>query len=384
MRLNLLTKSNIYYGSSRMCEQFCLFTSEHSIDEIKRLQNEGRKIVCFGAGKNSWMYINVLRESGIEPDIITDNRIKSPDVFLDDKPIIPPIDLLKNKEQYYFIITIEDFTFVNQIKKQLLLNGVKDLAVLSLERILDFDRSEYKDLESAFLKAFNEIYSNIDFYKIPLIKKEYTLPIAKSAHTVEWILKKYTDGKETSDISLLDVGPGIGLASMLYKQLLNVSLNWIVLEETPQKYMLSQHPKFIKDNDINIQRGYIETDDFQGEYDIILLTQVIEHFVYNPISTLNKLKKMMKPNAYLVVSTPMKRNTSPKFFESWRDLPIVNEETAKLNSEFMCISEQNHVYEYSMEEIEELFNEVGLKIVYKNTSDLLTVTDMIYILSKDI
>jgi len=362
MRVELLRKTSL--RDDRMCDQFSLFTTRHSVDEIRLLkESEGRKIVCFGADENSWFYISVLREANIGPDIITDNSRTSLDVYLDNIPLIQPTTLLKDKEKYYFIITLKNGVFVNQIRQQLLFCGVKDFAILTLNRLFDFDRASNKNLKSAYLKAFNEIYENVDFTEANYdsARTFFVGPIILWNRVAEWILTEYADRE---NISLLDVGPGTGIASLVFKELLNVSLNWINFDELLKFYEVSQQSMLIERNKINVQYGYIETDDFHGDYDIIIFTDVLEHLVYNPVNTLKKLGSMLKSDGHLALTTPMKMGKGLPYFGNWRDLPALNQDTVTRNAELLKISETHHVYEYSPEEVDEILAESGFKVVF--------------------
>jgi len=362
MRVELLRKTSL--RNYRMCDQYCLFTTGHSLDEIKRLK-ESRKIVSFGAGMYSWFCISILKEVGIGPDIITDNGLKNLDVFLDNIPITRPEELLEKKEEHYFIITLDNINFINEIRKQLLLWGVKDFAILILLRVADLDTSNHKNFKNVFLEAYNKIYEDVDFaetnFEGALFTMRFTLLCAYPA--AEWVLAEYA-GRE--NISVLDVGPGIGLMSLIYKKMLNVSLHWISLEKPCKVYLVSQQPKLIERNNIDVRYGYIETEIFSGNYDIILFTEIIEHLVFNPVNTLSKLRSMLKPDGRLIITTPKKKGEGLPYFRSWRDLPQLNQDTIKCNVNFLRASETSHVYEYSSEELDEILAESAFEVIHKD------------------
>lgn len=115
----------------------------------------------------------------------------------------------------------------------------------------------------------------------------------------------------------------------------------------------------ISQHGINVQIGYIEADDFAGEYDIIIFTDIIEHLAYNPVTTLKKLRGMLKPEWYIMVLSPDRKTT--KNYEDWRKLPEANENAADV----LRITNGGHVYEYTALELEELFSESGYHVVFK-------------------
>lgn len=367
MKAEFLSRTNLLYGNDRLCDQFCLLTSGHSTDEIKLLKKEGSKIVCFGADENSLFYITALQGAGLEPDIIVDNRIESADSFLNNIPIVPPAICLNGKERYYFIITIKNQVFVKQVIQKLLFNGVKNFSILLLARTFDFERAKYKGLKNGFLKAFNELYEdiNISHSNYNRIVYTFTNVVKWWILGIEWILLKYTNRR---NLCILDVGPGSGLASLICKEVLDASLNWIMLENSVNN-LTSYNRKIWQKHEIDVQFGYIEIEPFDGNYEIILFTEVLEHLVYNPVDTLIKLGSMLKPNGHLVISTPMKNGKGLPYFNSWRDLPKINNNSIKRNVEFLDISGQHHVYEYSHEEVKEIIDEAGLKVVYTEICD---------------
>jgi len=364
MRIEFLRKIRI--AENKRCSQLSLFTTGHGIEEIRALKARGRKIVCFGADDYSYFYIAALKEAGIGPDIVTDNGLKTIDLYLDDIPVSQPTALLKEKEKYYFIVALADTNIIDQARRQLLLWGVEDFAILTHDFVFDFDRAAHKGLKGAFIKAFNKIYKEIDFTENHFneARRRFIAPITWWNEAAEWVLRHYANRK---NLSLLDVGPGVGLASLIFKELLGVSLNWINLKRPNNIDMPSTQLKLIESEKINVQYGYIETDDFEGLYDIILLTDVIEHFAYNPVNTLKKLYNMLNFNGCLVITTPHKLRagkTGLPYYASWRDMPAPSKTAGKDSLDVLKITGANHVYEYTPEELNEIFAESGFKAVY--------------------
>jgi 2-polyprenyl-3-methyl-5-hydroxy-6-metoxy-1,4-benzoquinol methylase len=304
-----------------------------------------------------------LKDIGIGPDIVTDNGIKELKVFLDKIPIMQPSELLREKENYYFIITLTDLKHINQVRTQLLLWGVVDFAILSHELIFDFDQANHSGLKGAFIKAFNSIYKEVDFAENNFNEALYNFknPIKWWCDTTEWLLERYEGCR---NISLLDVGPGVGIASLIYKELLGVSLNWINLREVRKEHLVTKQKNFLERENINIKYGCIEFDEFEGSYDIIIFTDIIEHLACNPVNTMKKLYNMLKPNGHLVLTAVNKNREgrkSPKYYLSWRDMPS----PLNIGEEVLRITMTEHVYDYSLEEITDILSETGFKIIYQ-------------------
>lgn len=370
MRIELLRKTRLL--DNNRCGALSIFTSGHSVEEIRRLQSDGIKLVCFGCDNNSIFYMDTLRESGLTPDVITDNNLKTLDTYFYDIPVKRPAELLKRPEEYYFIVTLGNEKYANEVRVQLLLNGVKDFAIISLNTVFDFDSCAVSGLKEMFFDAINDIYQDTDFAENHFNEARYVYinPIKWWYDTFEFITQCY--GKERrKGIKLLDVGPGSGLESLLYQKALGCELNWINLERLQSCYNVSNNQGLIDKYDIHVQVGYIEADEFTGEYDIIILTDVIEHFAYNPIITMKKLHRMLRRGGHLALSTPNQKTISN--YESWRDLPEANDDAASV----LRITKTGHVYEYSSSELEELFAESGFQVELKKVS-----TKLQYVLTK--
>ena len=351
---------------NRCCSRICLFTSGHSVEEIRKLKISGRKIVCFGMDIDEWLYIMVLKEAGLGPDVITYNGFKDSGGHLGNIPIYHLNELLKEKDKYYFIIRLQDVEAVNQVRKQLLLWGITDFGILTLENVFDFDCAQQTGFGDAFMKAFNRIHRDIDFTdNFKDVKNNFINPVKWWNDAAEWLLENYSKRR---NIKLLDVGPGCGLASLIYKELLDVSVDWINLEKPLQTYMVSLQESIISDYQINVQYGYIETDDFKGTYDIILLTEVLEHFAFNPLNTFKKLYKMLNPDGKIVITTPNSNINPQKLYNyiSWRDLPDFEKSDIKNKDIVLKITGHHHVYEYTPEELNDVLVASGFNVIYKN------------------
>ena len=248
--------------------------------------------------------------------------------------------------------------FIEQIRKQLLLWRVNDFAILTHDLAFDLDQCLFKD---AYLKAFNKVYWNIDFSKTNFreARMQFNRSAGYSNGAVDWMLSNYSvcDG-----ISVLDVGPGSGVSSLLYKELFGAALSWINLENPPSRHKTpSQQQELIRSEKIDVQYGYLGIDDFSGVYDVILMTEVLEHIPYNPESVMEKIYRMLKIGGHLILTTPCKKGAGLPYFSSWRDLPLPGRGGSVLD-----ITMGNHVYEYAPEEVEEILDVLKFKIIYRN------------------
>lgn len=361
MHIEILKKTRL--ADNNRCGTLSIFTTGHSIKEIRQLK-QNVKLVCFGCDNNSAFYIEALRENGLMPDIVADNKLKETSEYLFDIPVLSPKSLLETPDKYYFIVTLTKAAYSNQVRIQLLLNGVKNFAILTQNLTFDFDRCALPELKQAFFESINEIYKDVDFTENHFedAKYVYINPIKWWYDTLEYVINQPFKNRNDR-ISLLDVGPGAGLESLLYQKLLGCKLNWINLERQKQVYDVSYNSDLIQQHGIQVQIGYIEADDFSGEHDIIIFTDIIEHLAYSPVDTLKKLRNMLKDGGYLVLSTPNRKTTN--YYTDWRLFP-----SAKDNAvDVLRITNCGHVYEYSPSELEEIFAESGYDVVFKKITE---------------
>jgi len=88
-------------------------------------------------------------------------------------------------------------------------------------------------------------------------------------------------------------------------------------------------------------------------YDRIIFTEVLEHLYFNPIPTLRKLRDGLKPGGKLFLSTPDAKawGRITKFYNSVDEMP---------NPQITKPDVDEHVYQYSREELIDILLEAGL------------------------
>lgn len=65
---------------------------------------------------------------------------------------------------------------------------------------------------------------------------------------------------------------------------------------------------------LNVRVGVFESKDYKPDYfDFVTMDQVIEH-VSNPVATLTDVRKVLKPNGYLIMSTPNANGWGARLF----------------------------------------------------------------------
>jgi len=336
------------------CKVSFLFSNNNDLDEIKKMADAGRKIILFSVG-NLAESLLALYSVGVKPDALCNSskEIYSNSIFGYD--ILSTWDIISNYKKYYIIIPETAPEVRLSIIRQLIWNNV-----ISFSFVKDFVWPDYKKinngdkLNDSLLLTMNEMVRDVDIISLLLsdrpIDSDYLFWMQCSAnwHLVyEWFFMEFAG----VGISMLDIGPGFGVFSNSIKKLVNLSIDWIdfrTSDEIPRESIE------------NIFVANIETEKIlkKDKYDAIVMTEVIEHFNYNPLPTLVKIKGLLKEDGVLFISCPhWHRHYS---YQTWRDMP---QPGTDLPFKF-----HGHVYEYTHDELLEICGEAGLRIVREGVS----------------
>lgn len=137
--------------------------------------------------------------------------------------------------------------------------------------------------------------------------------------------------------------------------------------------------EMLKDNGIawlcplNLEKD----DSVPGQYDLITMTEVLEHLNSNPLPSIKKLYNALNPGGHIVCSTPAKElfgdtthmNNGGKAglwndLQSWRDIP-----------EYKGKWKDQHTFHYDQFELVSLFTEAGFEI-----EEVITIADFSHLL----
>lgn len=189
---------------------------------------------------------------------------------------------------------------------------------------------------------------NIDLYQ----EQEYLY----WEHIPKWI-KEYIN--KNKQCNILDIGCAYGTIAV-YCRLLSKDTHITatdIFTYTNINFLNSMKIDFINHN--------IETDNIlEKKYDLIILSEVIEHFNYNPLTTLEKIKLMLNDNGILIVTTPDSKywGKQTKYYANFDEIPEQNS-SAKTNLI------DDHIWQYSEDEIISIFKQSGFKILeFKHSS----------------
>lgn len=370
MRLEYL--GDLYY-EKRILKSGFLCSTESGINDLKK-----KKIALFSSGEKSFLCKCMLEKYGINIDIVCENFGPLVGKKIHNTPIVSSYEVFGS--EYHIILAVENM-YINEVRTQLKLYGVKEYSVFFVESFHNFADDGYKELHDIFLNEMNQL--------APLYKKG--VPIYRDYETgtnlglyddfiksSTWSHPLYIElykrlKEETQKTDILEIGPGYGLLSATVKAInKNSNIDWVVYksEYVEDGEDISGFFEYIKSKNPECRheyyQGFIEDPAFKLEkkYDLILMTEVFEHLIASPIDTVKKMRDSLKPEGCIYLSTPNWKHLY--LYQTWKDM--------KRFEEFESLEEYmkfnvGHNYQYNKDELEEIFRICGLKIIFYQESE---------------
>jgi len=346
MHIEYIGKTGVF--PNNLCTTFFLISVNRSVDEIKKLTS-GSGIAMYAVGNlgNSLAALNML---GIKPSVLCNSNDEVIGGHLFGYKVISTWDVISNGEQYYIIIPEIRDESRSSIIRQILYAGIKDFSLIKAIPLPDFERlGDMEPLRDSLIRSMNKVNFQTIFSGgiINSFFFERVSGICWWHLIYKWVYETY---KSKNNIRMLDIGPGLGFFSDCIKNLIDVCIDWIDL--------CANKPLFnIADSTIVMN---IETDDVPSDkrYDFIVMTEVIEHFSYNPVPTLRKIKSLLKEDGFFFLSCP--HWTQFYSYRTWRDMPTPGDE--------IPFSYHSHIYEFSHKELLEMCTEAGFVVVREGFS----------------
>ena len=324
------------------CMSLFLCSGKKNLSEIKN-DAYNKRVAVFTGDKLSESII-VLNPASITPAVLCSNIPEFVGEKLFGYDIISAWDVISNPDDYYVIIPNSNHETRFAIIRQLLYNGINEYSFIKGVQLPNFDKMKCGDiLKESYFYAINKAVDFMLSFDGHDIYEDYWQYVSFATlwyHVYEWI---YDDNKGKNELTMLEIGPGIGLLSYAVKNLINPVIDWINLSEEVAADIVNDN--FMMN---------IELDDIPQihQYDIIVMTEVIEHFSYNPVPTLQKIGKHLKPDGRFYISCP---HGSLCPYPSWKDMPAPGT--------VLPFTYHDHVYEYSPEELREICTAAGFEIV---------------------
>ncbi len=355
------------------CRSIILITYKFSIDDIIKC---GKDVVLFGWVPHSSIVIKSLNRVGVNVKYVCDVKQSLPvenskGVNVGEGLILRDYrELIKENKKYYFLFFSEDDSldiYSSGLIKQVRLlqyEGVEEFGIISDVRTRDiYGNSE---LLNSIYETVNEIFSNASMYNwgaYGLCRSQAGIDFQNWDYPLCRLLEMYNDKPKPT---FLEIGPGIGVLSLTLKKQMDIDITWLnVPDEEPQwnawrdQTSLNLFDKY----NIHINEAYVETDDFDGSYDIIFMSQVIEHFVYNPVPTIKRLMTHLNDEGVMFISTCGIIYNTPKNVDSYKEIPYYQDISPREATRRRIVNGLTHFHEYEYKEGLELFEECGLECI---------------------
>ncbi len=167
-------------------------------------------------------------------------------------------------------------------------------------------------------------------------------------HLPAWI---EADAKTHRTARVLDIGCGYGTLLAFAAKQYAASGYCVDVSE----YLW---PKFRAHHKLAWAKGNVELDPipFPGTFDVIIMTEVLEHFNFQPAPTLAKIRQALSPGGLLFLSTPdaQQWGRETKYYKQLADLP-----PPKAGAKIV----DGHIWVYSKEELLSILKSAGFRIL---------------------
>ena len=161
-----------------------------------------------------------------------------------------------------------------------------------------------------------------------------------------WIVSDY-GGEE--GLSCLDIGAAYGTLSIFCKR----ALDCIVHALDCRDYYFNEALR--RKNRIPLTVGNIQTEDFSFPelFDFVIMTEVLEHFNFNPALTMLNISYLLKPGGRIYISTPDGEASPKGKYKYYVDMPDPDPKAAHI---------EGHIHHYDHHELNILLVTTGFQI----------------------
>ncbi|MCL2078879.1 MAG: class I SAM-dependent methyltransferase [Oscillospiraceae bacterium] len=339
------------------------------------LQNE--QIFIWGTGELANRCVSYLIKNGLRVSRFCDNDKRHQNNTFLGLPITPPPP--QSNLNAYFIICAQEWNLW-LISRQLSVRYGDDFSFFFLREFGDF--FDNRTLMDATLRSLNAMLQNEIIYGHKKVWHQFieeatpgrVMQLCQSTTHWDATIKWLSEPNYTRPETMLDIGPGWGTLSYIINDLYGgVDTTWVCVskkERWDDAYIDWENMQY------PVKRifGLIENPSFSisERYDLIILTEVMEHFSCNPVSILNKIREWLNHNGKFILSTPSPTAEPLRTFDSYKQLPklssfeyLPDEEYAAKNINLQKYLDPSnaHIHIYDRWELEEIFHECGLKVV---------------------
>jgi SAM-dependent methyltransferase len=371
MKLNFLGEA-FYQGKNRFG---AFLFGGRALNELREFD-----IYVWGTGELAQRCVGFLSANGLSPAAFCDNNPEHWNRKFLGLPIIQPRKNMVSQKPFFILCVPQQHLWV--VAKQVLARFGTDFAVFFLSAYGDFfDEPKLMEasVDAANVMLRNEIHYGHKTQWHQFIEESKPLGMPAELcyftgfwdYTLNWLSKREYDPQNTR---LLDIGPGWGFCSLILNKLFGAMDTTFVCYGTNNagggvEMTFLEH----EDKRYEVKRifGFIEDPSFSlpGRYDLILFTEVFEHLSCNPVPTLKKIADLLSPSGTLVFTTPTPAGDPTKIYDSWKEMPRFDDMPLDLYASDYVVPRnyidpsKMHIYIYTKEELEEIFDLCGLEII---------------------
>ncbi len=117
-------------------------------------------------------------------------------------------------------------------------------------------------------------------------------------------------------------------------------------------------PQFRNPRNLRFAKGNVELDPipWREPFDLIIMTEVLEHLNFQPVPTLRKIRDALAPGGLFLLSTPNqeKWGKTTKYYQRLSDLPPPDRSRKFVD---------DHIWQYDERELRETLAEAGFEIL---------------------
>ncbi len=336
------------------------------------MEELGRKrIAVFGTGLEAFFIARYLELQGIEIEYFINNDPKMEDRILCGRLVKTPAQIWG--QGLYIIIAMNNTRYLNEVLWQLRVHGEKKYAVVLMETYHAFiEDGEISKLQEFTMDTISRILcdgKSVTEIVHPVLNvgpsgnimfpfDELCWSTTWVHHLMQWFYEKYYQKNFDREKTMLEIGPGKGLFSVVVHNINpSISIEWLMFD-MKEKSMEAVEGRYDwwPANLFRTYFGMIEEPQYRidKKFDIIVMTEVMEHFSANPRVTLCKIAGMLAEDGELYLSTP-----------DWGHLPIY--ETYYDIPDFKSVEEYSasyigHTYQYTKPELMQILEECGLRV----------------------
>jgi 2-polyprenyl-3-methyl-5-hydroxy-6-metoxy-1,4-benzoquinol methylase len=148
----------------------------------------------------------------------------------------------------------------------------------------------------------------------------------------------------------LDIGCAMGTLLLYTHKLSNCKLAGLEIEKHLSDNIIKKYSV-----DYKVLNFELEEHNYNETFDCIIMTEIFEHFKFNPVGTMKKVKKLLSPNGRLYLSTPNVEVWGKiDKYNTWKEMPTPEG--------YQYLPDLGHEYQYSINEIIEIIQLAGMRI----------------------